>query len=76
MVQLTLNFHVIEARAANLIGDRAYGSDELGAEPREQRTEMIAPHRFNRARRKTHAGSTLRRYRRRWIVEWCFAWLQ
>ena len=37
---------------------------------------MIAPHRRNRTRPKTQDGRRLRRYKRRWIVERFFAWLQ
>ena len=37
---------------------------------------MIAPHRRNRTRAKTQDGRRLRRYRRRWLVERLFAWLQ
>lgn len=75
LVQLTFDFYMIEAKPQNLIGDRAY-SDRLDAEVREQGTEMIAPHRSNRARKKTQDGRRLRRYERRWIVERFFAWIQ
>ena len=37
--------------------------------------EMIAPNRSNRTL-KTQDGRRLRRYRRRWLVERYFAWLQ
>jgi transposase len=67
---------MIEAKPDNLIGDRAYDSDKLDAEMREQSTAMIGPHRSNRVRKKTHDGRRLRRYERRWIVECFFAWLQ
>jgi transposase len=76
LVQLTFDFYMIEAKPGNLIGDRAYDSDKLDAEMREQGTEMIAPHRSNRVRRKTQDGRRLRRYERRWIVERFFAWMQ
>ena len=65
LVQLTFDFYMIEARPENLIGDRAYDSDRLDAEVREQGTEMIASHRSNRVRRKTQDGRRLRRYERR-----------
>lgn len=76
LVQLTFDFYMIEARPENLIGDRAYDSDKLDAELREQGTEMIAPHRSNRVRKVTQDGRRLRRYERRWIVERFFAWIQ
>lgn len=38
---------------------------------------MIAPHRKNRlAKTKTQDGRSLRRYKRSWVVERFFAWLQ
>ncbi len=37
---------------------------------------MIAPHRSNRSRAPTQDGRRLRRYKRRWIVERFFAWMQ
>lgn len=75
LVQLTFNFYLIEAKPENLIGDRAYDSDALDAQLREQGTEMIAPHRGNRKLR-TQDGRPMRRYERRWIVERFFAWIQ
>ena len=57
-------------------GARAYDSDRLDVQLRQQGTEMIAPHQSNRVRRKTQDGRRLRRYERRWIVERLFAWIQ
>ena len=76
LVQLSFDFYMIEAKPENLIGDRAYDSDPLDEELRNKGTEMIAPHRKNRKRRKTQDGRRLRRYERRWLVERFFAWLQ
>jgi transposase len=76
LVQLTFDFYMIEAKPENLIGDRAYDSDKLDEELREDGVEMIAPHRSNRKRRKTQDGRRLRRYERRWLIERFFAWLQ
>jgi transposase len=67
---------MIEAKPENLIGDRAYDSDQLDEELKEDGVEMIAPQRSNRKRRKTQDGRRLRRYERRWLVERFFAWLQ
>jgi transposase len=76
LVQLTVDFYMIEAKPENLSGDRAYDSDKLDAELREQGAEMIAPHRSNLVRNKTPDVRRLRRYERRWIVEWFFTWIQ
>lgn len=60
-----------------LIGDRAYDSDPLDQELAKQDIEMIAPHRTNRRQgTKTQDSRSLRRYKRRWVVERFFAWLQ
>jgi transposase len=76
LVQLSFDFYMIEAKPDNLIGDRAYDSDKLDEELREEGTEMIAPHRKNRKKRKTQDGRRLRRYERRWLIERFFAWIQ
>ena len=75
LVQLTFDFYMIEAKPENLIGDKAYDSDQLDEAMRAQGTELISPHRSNK-KRKTQDGRRLRRYERRWIVERFFAWLQ
>jgi transposase len=59
-----------------LIGDKAYDSDALDKELREQGVELIAPHKSNRKKSATQDGRSLRRYKRRWKVERLFAWLQ
>jgi transposase len=76
LVQLTFDFYMIEAKPENLIGDKAYDSDPLDAQLRDQGVEMISPHKSNRSKRKTQDGRRLRRYERRWIVERFFAWIQ
>jgi transposase len=75
LVQLSFDFYMLEAKPENLIGDRAYDSDQLDEELRKDGIEMIAPHRSNRKRR-TQDGRRLRRYERRWLVERFFAWIQ
>ena len=67
---------MIEAKPQNLIGDRAYDSDPLDAELRQEGIEMSEPHKSNRVRAKTQDGRRLRTYQRRWIVERFFAWMQ
>ena len=75
LVQLSFEFYMIEAKPEILIGDKAYDSDVLDEQLRNDGVEMIAPHRSNR-KLKTQDGRRLRRYARRWIVERYFAWLQ
>jgi transposase len=75
LVQLSFDFYMIEAKPENLIGDRAYDSDQLDETMRAEGVEMIAPHRSS-GKRKTQDGRRLRRHERRWIVERFVAWLQ
>ena len=76
LVQLSLDLVFLDDLPENLVGDKAYDSDPLDAEVKKRGVEMIAPHRRNRTRPKTQAGRRLRRYKRRWIVERFFAWIQ
>lgn len=76
VVQLTFDFYMIEAKPENLIGDKAYDSDKLDEDLRQQGIEMIAPHRSNRRKRRTQDGRRLRRSQRRWLVERFFSWIQ
>ena len=69
LAQLSFDFYMIEAKPENLIGDRAQGSDKLDEDLRSEGIKMIAPHRSNRRRLKTHEGRRLRRYQRRRLVE-------
>src|SRR5262245_35178783 len=73
--QLCFDFYMIEAKPENLIGDRAYDSDPLDEELRNDGIEMIAPHRANRSKPPTQDRRRLR-YMRRWLVERFFAWIQ
>ncbi len=59
LVQLTFDFYMIEAKPQNLIGNKAYDSDQLDARLREQGVEMITPNRRNRNLR-TQDGRRLR----------------
>ena len=76
LVQLSLDLVLLDDLPENLVGDKAYDSDPLDAEVKRRGVEMIAPHRRNRTRPKTQDGRRRRRYKRRWIVERFFAWLQ
>jgi IS5 family transposase len=68
LVQLCFDFYMIEAKPENLIGDRAYDSDPLDEELRNNGIEMIAPHRSNRTKAPTQDRRRLGRYTRRWLV--------
>jgi IS5 family transposase len=76
LVQLCFDFHMIEAKPQNLIGDRAYDSDPLDEELRRDGIEMIAPHRANRSKPPTQDRRRLSRFMRRWLVERFFAWIR
>jgi transposase len=76
LVQLTFDFYMIEAKPEKLIGDKAYNSDDWDDNLGKQGIDMIAPHKSNRVKEQTQDGRKLRRYKRRWIVERFFAWLQ
>jgi transposase len=75
LVQLTFDFYMIEAKPEKLIGDKAYDSDRLDDELKNDGIEMIAPHKKNRVLQKTQDGRVLRRYKRSWLVERFWSWL-
>ena len=75
LVEETLDGRFVFEKPERLIGDRAYDSDPLDAQLREEGIEMIAPHRRNRKKPKTQDGRKLRRYKKRWKIERLFAWL-
>jgi transposase len=76
LVEETRDGRFVFEKPERLIGDRAYDSDPLDAQLREEGIEMIAPHRRNRRKKpKTQDGRRLRRYKRRWKIERLFAWL-
>jgi hypothetical protein len=62
LVQLCFDFYMIEAKPENLVGDRAYDSDPLDEELRNDGIEMIAPHRSNRRKPATQDRRRLSRY--------------
>lgn len=57
-----------------LVADNAYDSLALREDVAEMGHELIAPEKSNKKAR-IQDGRPLRRYRRRWKVERCFAWL-
>ncbi len=58
-----------------MIADRGYDSDPLRERLAARGIQLIVPHRSNRRKPPTQDGRSLRRYKRRWIVERTFAWL-
>src|SRR3569623_2784367 len=76
LVQQSFEFYMIEAKPENLIGDRAYDSDKLDEDLRQDGIEMCSPLRQNRVKAKTQDGRRLRRYERLLLVERFCAWLQ
>jgi transposase len=76
-VKKSLSARFVKKSPKWLIGDRAYDSDALDQALAKKDIEMIAPHKNNRRQKtKTQDGRSLRRYKRRWVVERFFAWLQ
>ncbi|MBX3301889.1 MAG: transposase [Nitrospira sp.] len=75
LVQLSFDFYMLEAKPEHLMGDRAYDSNGLDDDLKQDGVNLIAPHRSTR-KFKTQDGRHLRRYQRRWLVEHFFAWLQ
>lgn len=57
-----------------LVADKAYDSMALREDVADLGHELIVPQKSN-TRFKIQDGRPLRRYRRRWKVERCFAWL-
>lgn len=79
LVDDTLEACFFEEVPEKLIGDRAYDSKKLRTRLLEERNvDLIAPARRNRVTGivPKRDGRKLRRYRRRWVVERLFAWLQ
>jgi transposase len=58
-----------------LIADKAYDADWLRMLLANRGTELICPHRRGRKAAPMQDGRSLRRYRRRWIVERTIGWL-
>ncbi len=48
LVQLSFDFYMLEAKPQHLIGDRAYDSDGLDDDLKQDGVNMIAPHRSTR----------------------------
>lgn len=75
LVAATLEARIVADVPERLIGDKAYDSDQLDEQLRQEYgTEMIAPNKVNR-RVPTQDGRPLRRYVRRYKIERLFSWL-
>lgn len=74
LVAATLEERVVAEVPERLIGDKAYNSDGLDHQLRQEfGTEMISPHRHGR-KVPSQDGRPLQSYARRWKVERMFAW--
>ena len=58
-----------------VVADRGYDADWLRDALEDRGMELVCPHRRGRKRPSRQDGRTLRRYKRRWVVERTFAWL-
>jgi transposase len=74
VVPLSFDFYMVEANPEHLIGDRAYDSDGLDDDLKQEGVNLIAPHRSTRTL-TTQDGRHLRRDERRGLVERFVAWL-
>jgi transposase len=75
LVDTTIDACPLNEIPKTIIGDKAYDSDELDSSLLKRGIRLIAPNKYNRIRNHED-GRSLRRYRRRWKIERCFAWLQ
>jgi transposase len=58
-----------------LIYDKGGDSDPLRARLKRRGIDLICPHKSNRRKPPTQDRRKLRRYRRRWKMERCIAWV-
>ncbi len=65
----------LRQKPERVIADGSYDSDPLREGLARRGMELIAPPGLNRIRSAQQDGRSLRRYRRRWIIERTFAWL-
>lgn len=75
LVEDLLDFTTADRCPQRLLYDRAADSDPLRERLKQQRIDLICPHRKNRKRPKTQDGRSLRRYRLRYKVERTIGWL-
>src|SRR5580704_7171820 len=76
LIEHLLDRRILRRRIPRLIYDKAADSDPLRDRLAAQGTELICPHRANRAKPPKQDRRKLRRYRRRWTIERSVGWLQ
>jgi transposase len=77
LVEQTLDTHFTKKAPVLIVGDKAYDSDPLDVRLQQTyQVTLVAPHKANRVKPKTQDGRVLRRYKKRWKVERCNAWIQ
>ena len=76
LVEPTLDACFVSEMPVILIGDKAYDSDPWHASLSDRGIDRVAPYKKNRKRPATQDGRRLRRYKQRFKVERCFAWLE
>src|SRR5512133_29640 len=75
LVEPTIDHRFTKQLPVRLVADKGYDSDPLDRRLKARGIELIAPHRYNRILAPTQDGRPLRRMKRRWKIERCFAWL-
>lgn len=76
LLEQTIKERFSKTKIGRVVADRAYDSDPLDKRLNVKGIELIAPHKRNRKKKKTHDGPRLRPYKKRWTVERFLAWLQ
>lgn len=76
LVDTTIEGKVLNELPKVIVGDKAYDSDSVDDHVRKKYgIRLVAPNRKNRVQGHED-GRVLGRYKRRWHIERCFAWLQ
>lgn len=76
LVDTTIDGKTLNELPQIIVGDKAYDSDKVDAHIKAKYgIRLVAPNRRNRVQGHQD-GRFLRRYKRRWHIERCFAWLQ
>ena len=75
LIEELLDASVCDEVPPRLLYDKAADSDPLRERLAERQIELICPHRKNRKRDPLQDGRSLRRYKRRYIVERTISWL-
>ena len=74
-IETLIDIQVAGKRPKHLLYDRAADADWLRESLRVRGIELVCPHRRGRKKKATQDGRSLRRYKKRWIVERTFSWL-